>query len=231
MAQFTMVSLDFWEMLNTLVLDEEKEIAWRDPNSRLTLDYDVYDSRDRARYARHQFYYDTRIRYTTFASVILGVTCLETYANELTYLCSNIPEYRKQELYKLGVRRKYHGLSEELCGHRFDEEADPFQSFSLLVEVRNELIHFRRRRVEKDSEKMKRPNRPFWVTKFEKILETDKGFIFPDDLVGVDVPEWVKDIVGSMIRAINAVVNDTNICFNPTESVYRAAKRREEGDG
>jgi hypothetical protein len=81
-------------------------------------------------------------------ALILSVTALEAFINEVTLGPTAMMLNKKMEIIgewvgKLDVRTKYHVVPYLLWGNTFNRGSQPYQDFRTLVNIRNELVHYK----------------------------------------------------------------------------------------
>lgn len=79
---------------------------------------------------------------------ILSVTALEAFVNEVSLGPASMMLNKKMEVLaewveKLDVRAKYRIVPCLLWGNTFDRGSQPYQDFNILVNIRNELVHYK----------------------------------------------------------------------------------------
>lgn len=162
------------------------------------------------RYYPHLLYYRMRRRYSVIAAVITSTACLESYVNEIIYLTPALSEPQRKSLLRRSLRDKYNKFFNYVSGEPFETGAEPFDSFSLLVDIRNSLVHFSPWHIET------LPNgRPHKFLRLaDKIPELDSGFSFPEGLIEPAFFMWVRRTVSSIMRAINKHLPNNSICLD-----------------
>lgn len=79
-------------------------------------------------------------------AVILSQACLEAYLNEFLVVertgYADKWEYVMPSLTRLSLPEKWLFVARHKCGKTFNTGEEPFQSFKLLVALRNELVHY-----------------------------------------------------------------------------------------
>jgi|HubBroStandDraft_6_1064221.scaffolds.fasta_scaffold585820_2 hypothetical protein len=86
------------------------------------------------------------------ATVIHAATSLEAFINEeLEHSRAHRPEWSEiyDEFERDKILPKWLVLAKLLCGKTFDKGREPFQSFKLLIDLRNGLVHYKPKYVER----------------------------------------------------------------------------------
>lgn len=219
------ISLDLWEMIERICFDADMEHlmdARGEPDIEDSLSHGMEAGLER--YSRHLFYFEKRQRYTVITIGIIAVACLEAYVNELIVLEPSLSEAQRNKVLKERLRDKYQSLSKLLSGKTFNTNNEPFDSFSLLVDLRNALVHFDPisggKKVHLHPPKLNRLT--------SKIPDIHPRFAFPEGLITASFLSWVRDTVASMIRAINMIVEDPNISLNTDVQSHTVANTWEQ---
>jgi hypothetical protein len=149
------------------------------------------------------------------AVVILSLNCLEAYLNEFLALREHADQQEWgaaiSELQRANLQAKWALASRLLAGKSFDKGGEPYQSFSLLCALRNELVHYHPEF---------RPMGTFPSGKIES-LKSKFAFAFPgraDWTVQVLNPEcakWACRTVRVMIRTFHELVGGPDFTVLP----------------
>jgi len=211
------MSLVLWEALKNSVLDQD-ELDWSEPDLNDCLTHGFEEGC--RRYERHMYYFATRIQYSVASALVLGITCLEAYANELISLTPGLTSRDRSALLDMRLRDRYQRLSELLSGRKFEETVEPFTSFVQLVRARNAIVHFKFRSA------------PTGGTPRESSSVAATGsaqrrsdLSIPEDLDDAGLTRWALDTTTAMMTAINGMVTESELCLQPEELTYITAEK------
>jgi hypothetical protein len=210
------ISIALWEAVRGLDLYDGYDFNSPDIDECVTHEHGDFEAAAE-RYTRHSFYYDASIRSGVISMVVLGVTCLEAYINELIALIPVLSSNDRTNLFRMRLRDKYQKLWERMSSKRFNVHDDPFESFSLLVDVRNAFVHYN----------LTSSDRAELVNRLEAKIEeffVSEELVFPSELETPEFTHWVLATVASTIYFINQVIKDSTICFDPYELSHLQAK-------
>lgn len=87
------------------------------------------------------------------SSIISSAIGCEAYINE--FMMERIDEWESLE--KLGPKNKWIIVAKMITGKTFDKGKEPFQSFSKLIRLRNDLVHFKTEKLVWDPRKERAP--------------------------------------------------------------------------
>ncbi len=205
------VSLQLWDLVRSYLWTDRDEIE------------EDIENADHARYhpgrapMRH-FYTEMRRQNAAIAITILSVAFLESYINELIDLEPSLSLTERKNLQDLRLRDKYFALASRLNGQAVWRSDDPFNSFELLVGVRNALVHHTPRRRIRISQLKERLN-VFWQA---------SGSV--DDLGNAEYANWVFTTVESLVKTINGLITKAEICLDTEEELFWVSERWNEED-
>ncbi|HID30109.1 MAG TPA: hypothetical protein EYP19_08905 [Desulfobacterales bacterium] len=146
-----------------------------------------------------------RIKYSAYVSGVIfaSVAFLEATINEFFWQCAEGPEERVKDL-DARTRKIMAGIWKQVLGkrfpllekyqialsiagqHQFDEGKRPYQDVRLLVDLRNELVHFKPEWV---SDTPHRIEKKFASKRFRNPLAMP-GSVFPDTILSWDCGRW-----------------------------------------
>jgi hypothetical protein len=149
------------------------------------------------------------------AVVILSLSCLEAYLNEFLALHEHADQQKWgatiSELQRANLQAKWALAAQLLAGNSFDKGAEPYQSFSLLLALRNELVHY-------DPEFL--PIGTFPSRKIES-LSSKFPFVFPGrtvwtaQVLNPECARWACRTVRAMIRKFHELVGGPDFTALP----------------
>jgi hypothetical protein len=130
---------------------------------------------------------DNCFSFTAVDSYIMSVTTLEAFMNErlAMNLSMSLDTHRKQIvtfLKEQDIKNKYRMAPILLWGKSYDEGQVPFQDFVPLIDIRNDLIHYKMPFYDGQ-------NRPKWARKME-----ERGVILPSPVVSGSIRVWIDEI-------------------------------------
>jgi hypothetical protein len=154
--------------------------------------------------------------YEAMAAVVLCVIVAESGINEISEWFEfhhwrppfSIPHGLPYGFDAMELRLKWSLLPMIMRQRTFDRSAEPWQSFHALVELRNAIVHLRRRPLPKAA---------------AGLLEA-KNLVNDSDLLGFKVARWACDTMASMFAKLTELVDppkdwiDQLWCWTPTHS-------------
>ena len=95
---------------------------------------------------RHLVNADNNLSWYALLTFVMSAAALEALINELCFMysfwLSNPPKPELAKLSKKEVRQKYLDVPSCLWGKTYDEDESPYRDFKVLVDIRNEFMHY-----------------------------------------------------------------------------------------
>lgn len=207
------ISLQLWALVKTFLWTEMDEL-----DERQELEEYAYIHPHRT--STRIFHAEMRRQNDAIAITILSVTFLESYVNELIYLEPSLPLSKRKKLQGLRLRDKYCALYNYLSKDIMTTSQDPFKDFNVLVDVRNALVHHTPDRHILKGQLKKR---------FNSFLENSSSV---GDIANSEYVNWVATTTDTLIRKVNSVITQPEICLNPDEEnlLYVAKRWKKAGN-
>ena len=206
------ISLQLWELIRSYLWSEMDELTEQ-------VDLEDHASIHPGRAPRRYFNTEMRRQNATIAITILSVAFLESYVNELIDIEPSLPSAKRKKLQGLRLRDKYCDLYRHLTGDVMSISEEPFKDFNVLVGVRNALVHHTPGRRILTGQLKKR---------VDSFLEASSNV---GDLANSEYVNWVATTADALVRRINSVITQPEICLNPDEEdLFWVAKRWKEAE-
>lgn len=137
------------------------------------------------------------IRMANSSCIFFGVSCIEARLNEQISAFSAISDVDgansnfwkdiEENYIRSSIQDKWNMVAKKLSGTEWNNGSEPFQSYSLVVTLRNELVHYKGTLYGKDETPNKR------IAHIMKTLGVKSSSNFTDD----DCSSWGYDLLSS----------------------------------
>lgn len=206
------ISLQLWELIRSFLWSETDQLEEQ-------VELEDYASIHPNRTSRRYFHTEMRRQNAAIAITILSVAFLESYVNELIDMEPSLTAAKRKKLQGLRLRDKYYALYNHLSADVISISEEPFKDFNVLVGVRNALVHHTPGRRILTGQLKKR---------IDSFLEVSSSV---GDLANSEYVNWVVATADALIRKINSVVTQPEICLNPDEEdLFWVAERWKEAE-